>query len=214
MSSSLWKYPTRFHTLIPHHDFVCSYTYSYSPQDHRANDRIRRNHKQGCLASFSIKKEYLRSDATTISFYHMTHTRLDGSLIHGVGDEDSNSRASQLAPSISHDAKSFIWNRLDVGFTSKQIFDKHLRIWQERKTLKQPMRKDDYMTMENIRNLEKRHSKGKWKRHNSEGESVQPWIKANQESIFIIQWWGVLQTFHMINNNHSSWEFNLLNNER
>ena len=111
----------------------------------------------------------------------MAHTRLDGSLAHGVGDEDSNSCASQLAPRISHDAKLFIWNRLDAGFTSKQIFDEHLRVWQERKRLKQPMRKDDYMTMENIRNLERRHLKGKWK-------SVQSWIKANQESVFIIQW--------------------------
>ena len=151
---------------------------------------IRRNHKRGCLASFSIKKEYLQPDATIISFYHMTHTRLDGSLAHGVGDKDSNSRASQLAPCISHDAKLFIWNRLDAGFTPKQIFDEYLRVWQERKRLKQPMRKDDYMTMENIRNFERKHSKGKWKRYNSEGESVQSSIKANQESVFIIQWSG------------------------
>ena len=122
------------------------------------------------MASFSIKKEYIQSDATTISFYHMTHTRLDGSL---VGDEDSNSRDSQLAPRISQDAKSFIWNCLDAGFTSKQIFDEHLRVWQERKRLKQPMRKNDYITMDKIRNLNRRQLKGKWKRHNSEGESVQ-----------------------------------------
>ena len=140
------------------------------------------------MAGFSIKKEYIQPDATTISFYHMTHTRLDGSLAHSVGDEDSNSRASQLAPRIFQDAKSFIWNHLDAGFTSKQIFDEHLQVWQERKRLNQPMQKDDYMTMDNIRNLERRYSKGKWKRHNSESKSVQSWIIANQESVFIIQW--------------------------
>ena len=43
------------------------------------------------LASFSIKKEYIQPDAITISFYHMTHTRLDRSVAHDVGDEDSNS---------------------------------------------------------------------------------------------------------------------------
>ena len=118
----------------------------------------------------------------------MTHTRLDGSLAYGVGNEDSNSRGSQLAPRISQNAKSFIWNQLNAKFTSKQMFDVHLRVWQERKRFNQPMQKDDCMTMDNICNLERRHSKGKWKRHNFKGESVQSWIETNPESVFIIQW--------------------------
>ena len=147
-------------------------------------------------------------------FYHMTHTRLDRSLAQGVGDEDSNSQALQLAPRISQDAKSFIWNRLDAGFISKQIFYEHLRVWQEKKRFNQPMQKDNYMTMDIIHNLEMRHSKGKGKDTILKAKVYNPGLMLIKRVSSSFNGWRMLQTFHMINSNHSSWEFNLLNNVR
>lgn len=168
----------------------CSYRCSYGPKDHRDNKDIRANHKRGCFANFSIKQEYIQPDATTISYYHMDHTRLDGSIVHGERDRSSDSRASRLALRISEATRVFIWNRLDAGFTTRQIFDEHLRVWQERKRLGESMRRDDYMTMENIRNLEKCHARRKWKRDDNETHSVASWIESNPQSIFIHQWVG------------------------
>ena len=65
------------------------------------NNVICVNYKQGCLACFSIKKEYIQPDAIIISFYYMIHMRLDESVAHGINDGTSNSQASQLAPRIS-----------------------------------------------------------------------------------------------------------------
>jgi hypothetical protein len=60
-----------------------------------------------------------------ITNYHKTHTRTDGSFAHGEHDPKSISRMSHYAPRMLQALKDHIWAQLSLGYTAKQIYDKH-----------------------------------------------------------------------------------------
>ncbi len=64
-----------------------------------------------------------------IIFYHLIHTRAHGDPIHGACDPGSTSQMLAYVPHVSHKLKEFIWTQLGLGYTMKQIYDKHKEIW-------------------------------------------------------------------------------------
>jgi hypothetical protein len=49
------------------------------------------------------------------------------------------------APHTSHKLKEFIWTQLGLGYTVKQIYDKHKEIWWERANAGEQMTHDHFL---------------------------------------------------------------------
>jgi hypothetical protein len=112
--------------------FWSRYQCGYGPKDYQKNSTHTRFIKRGCLASFLIKHLYTQPYVIEIIIYHKAHTRIDESFAHGEHDPESISRMSCYAPHMSQTLKDHIWAQLSLGYTTKQIYDKHKAIWWER----------------------------------------------------------------------------------
>ncbi len=66
-----------------------------------------------------------------ITIYHKAHTQVNGSFAHGEHDPKSTSYISCYVPHMSQALKEHIWAQLSLGYTTKQIYDKHKAIWWE-----------------------------------------------------------------------------------
>jgi hypothetical protein len=119
--------------------FWSRYQCGYGLEDYRENSTHTRFIKRGCLASFLIKRLYTRPNVAEITIYHKAHTRTDGSFAHGEHDPESISHLFHYAPRMSQALKDHIWAQLNLGYTIKQIYDKHKTIWWERVNAGQSM---------------------------------------------------------------------------
>jgi hypothetical protein len=99
------------------------------------------------LASFSIKRLYTRPDVAKITIYHKAYTRIDGLFTHGEHDLESISRMFHYVPCMSQALKDHIWAQLNLGYTTKQIYDKHKAIWWECVNAAQSMTQDDFIRL-------------------------------------------------------------------
>jgi hypothetical protein len=113
-----------------------------------------RSIKQGCLTSFLIKHLYTQPDVAEITIYHNAHTRIDGSFAHGEHDPESIFRMSHYAPCMSQALKDHIWAQLSLGYTIKQIYEKHKAIWWECVNAGQNMTRDDFIWLQDIAYLD------------------------------------------------------------
>jgi hypothetical protein len=119
--------------------FCFKYQCRYGPEDYQENSTHIRSIKRRCLTSISIKCLYTRPNVAEITIYHKAHTRTDGSFAHGEHEPESNSHMSHYAPCMSQALKDHIWAQLSLGYTTKQIYDKHEAIWWERVNAGQSM---------------------------------------------------------------------------
>ncbi len=95
-----------------------------------------------------------------ITIYDKAHTRIDGSFAHGEHDSESISRMSRYAPCMSQALKDHIWAQLSLGYTTKQIYDKHKTIWWEHVNAGQSMTRDDFIRLQDIAYLDWNIRKG------------------------------------------------------
>ncbi len=80
-----------------------------------------------------------------IIFYHQLHTQANGEPMHGKHDLDSITRPFFFAPQMSQALKDHISTQLGLGYTIKQIYDKHKAIWWARINAREVMTKDDFI---------------------------------------------------------------------
>ncbi len=108
--------------------FWYRYQCEYGTEDYRENSTHIRSIKRRCLTSLLIKRLYTRPDVAEIIIYHKAHTQIDGSFAHGEHDLES---MFHYAPHMSQALKDHIWAQLNLGYITKQIYDKHKAIWWE-----------------------------------------------------------------------------------
>jgi hypothetical protein len=65
--------------------------------------------------------------------------------MHGKHDLDSIMWQSFFAPRMSQTLKDHIWIQLGLGYTIKQIYDKHKAIWWVRINVGETMTRDDFI---------------------------------------------------------------------
>ncbi len=134
--------------------------------------------------SFSIKRLYTRLDVAKITIYHKAHTQINGSSAHGEHDPKSISRMSCYAPRMSQTLKDHIWAQLNLGYTTKQIYDKHKTIWQEHVNASQNMTRDDFIRLQNIAYFDQKHKKGSWHLYTNLAISIQFWAFQHSGNVF------------------------------
>jgi hypothetical protein len=127
--------------------FWSRYQCGYGLEEYRENSTHTWSIKQGCLTSFSIKGLYTWPNVTEIRIYHKAHTWIDGSFAHGEHDPKSIYLMFHYVPRMSQALRDHIWAQLSLGYTTKQIYDKHKTIWWERVNASQSMTWDDFIRL-------------------------------------------------------------------
>jgi hypothetical protein len=122
-----------------------------------------------------------------IIFYHRPHTRVNGEPAHGKHDLDSIARTSFFAPRMSQALKDHIWTQLGLGYTVKQIYDKHKAIWWARINAGEAMMRDDFITQQDITYLDRKHKKGSWRLHQNLTISLRTWAFSHPDDVFYFQ---------------------------
>ena len=62
-------------------------------------------------------------DIVEVAYYHVDHTREDGSPAHGFEDKLSIERKSAYQPRMSKELKTWMKTQLGKGFTAKQVYE-------------------------------------------------------------------------------------------
>jgi len=119
--------------------------------------------------------------------YHKAHTQTDGSFAHGEHELKSIFRMSRYVPRMSQALKDHIWAQLSLGYTAKQIYDKHKAIWWERVNAGQNMTRDDFIRLQDIAYLDWKHKKRSWHLHTNPAISIQSWALQHSEDVFFFQ---------------------------
>jgi len=102
---------------------------------------------------------YTRPEVAKIIFYHRPHKRINGEPAHGKHDFDSIARPSSFSLGMSQAFKDHIWTQLGLGYTVKQIYDKHKAIWWARINVGEVMTRDDFIRQQDIAYLDCKHKK-------------------------------------------------------
>jgi hypothetical protein len=139
-----------FSSFIEHVWYECA----YGPEDHRNDPQFPRSLKRGCVAGFSVKHLEIYPDVAEVAYYHVDHTREDGTPAHGPSDPDSLGRRTAHQPRMTAQIKMWVQRKLTAGFTSLQIFEEHRRNWNERMKLNVPNTRDDFIKLKDIAYLE------------------------------------------------------------
>jgi hypothetical protein len=64
---------------------------------------------------------------------------------------------SRYAPRMSQALKNHIWAQLNLGYMTKQIYDKHKAIWWEHVNASQSMTRDNFIQLQDIAYLDRKH---------------------------------------------------------
>jgi hypothetical protein len=88
---------------------------------------------------------YTQPKVAKIIFYHQPHTRINGECAHGKHDLYSITQPSFFALRMSQTLKDHICTQLGLGYTIKQIYDKHKAIWWARINVRETMARDDFI---------------------------------------------------------------------
>ncbi len=121
------------------------YERGYGLEDHHEDPNHMKLIKHSCLAHFSIKRLYTRPNVVEIIFYDRTHTWANGDPVQNACDSGSTSWMLTYAPRVFHRLKEFIWTQLGLGYTMKQIYDKHKEIWWAWANAGEWMTQDDFL---------------------------------------------------------------------
>jgi hypothetical protein len=113
--------------------FFCRYECGYGLEDHCKDPNHMRSIKHSCLAHFSIKRFLHNPNVVEIDFYHQIHTQTNETWCMWLGGFTVWMLA--YVPHVFHKSKDFIWTQLRLGYTMKQIYDKHKEIWWARANL-------------------------------------------------------------------------------
>ncbi len=122
-----------------------------------------------------------------IVFYHRPHTRINDEPTHGKHDLDSIARPSFFAPRMSQALKDHIWTQLGLGYSIKQIYDKHKVIWWAKIKVGEAMTRDDFIRQQDITHLDHKHKKGSWHLHQNPAISLRTWAFNHLDDVFYFQ---------------------------
>jgi hypothetical protein len=70
---------------------------------------------------------------------------------------------------------------------AKQIYDKHKTIWWEHLNVGQSMTQDDFIRLQDITYLDRKHKKGSWDLHTNPTILIQSWPFQHPEDVFFFQ---------------------------
>jgi hypothetical protein len=88
---------------------------------------------------------------------------------------------------MSQALKDHIWIQLGLGYTIKQIYDKHKAIWWARINAGEAMTRDDFIKQQDIVYLDRKHKKRNWCLHKNPAISLYTWAFSHPSDVFYFQ---------------------------
>ncbi len=106
--------------------------------------------------------------------------------MHGKHDLDSITRPFFFAPQMSQAFKDHISIQLGLGYTIKQIYDKHKAIWWAKINAREVMTRDDFIKQQDIVYLDRKHKRS-WCLHKNMVVSLRIWAFSHLNDVFYFQ---------------------------
>jgi len=76
---------------------------------------------------------------------------------------------------------------LGLGYTVKQIYDKHKVIWWARINAGETVTRDDFIRQQDIAYLDHKHKKGSWRLHQNPAISLHTWAFSHPNVVYYFQ---------------------------
>ncbi|KAF8407021.1 hypothetical protein HHK36_006143 [Tetracentron sinense] len=178
------------------------YWCSYGPEDYRDSESGvgdssngkpasgkgsrpgRRHMMRGCLCHFTVKRLYTRPHLALIIYNQRNHVDKTGAPCHGILDRDAVGTRAMYAPRISEELRQKVMSMLYVGIPLDNIIQHHIEVVGRHGG---PSNRDDFLTRNDVRNMERviRHSTHEL--HANDVSSVQMWVQRHQKHVFFFQ---------------------------
>lgn len=178
------------------------YWCSYGPEDYRDSESGigdvsnirpatgkgsrpgRRHMMRGCLCHFTVKRLYTRPFLALIIYNQRKHVDKTGAPCHGILDLDAVGTRAMYAPRISEELRQKVMFMLYVGISLDNIVQHHAEVVQGHGG---PHNRDDFLTRNDVRNMERVVRNSSHKLHANDDCSVKMWVQRHQKYVFFHQ---------------------------
>lgn len=139
---------------------------------------------RGCLCHFTVKRLYSRPLVALIIYNQRKHVDKTGAPCHGILDEDALGTRAMYAPRISDELRQKVMSMLYVGVPLDNIIQHHMEVVQAQGG---PHNRDDFLTRNDVRNMERVIRNSSPMLHASDECSVKMWIQRHHKHVFYFQ---------------------------
>ncbi|PON65595.1 Zinc finger, SWIM-type [Parasponia andersonii] len=144
----------------------------------------RRHMMRGCLCHFTVKRLYTRPLLALIIYNQRKHVDKSGAPCHGILDQDALGTRAMYAPRISEDLRQKVMSMLYIGIPLDNIIQHHTEIVQGHGG---PHNRDDFLTRNDVRNMERVIRNSSHELHASDENSVNMWVQRHHKHAFYFQ---------------------------
>lgn len=139
---------------------------------------------RGCLCHFTVKRLYTRPLLSLIIYNQRKHVDKSGAPCHGILDRDALETRAMYAPRISEDLRQKVMSMLYIGIPLDNIIQHHTEIVQGHGG---PHNRDDFLTRNDVRNMERVIRNSSHELHASDESSVNMWVQRHHKHAFYFQ---------------------------
>ncbi|XP_075485679.1 uncharacterized protein LOC142525307 isoform X2 [Primulina tabacum] len=175
------------------------YWCSYGPEDYRDVDSNigensvikpssgkgsrpgRRHMMRGCLCHFTVKRLYTRPLLALVIYNQRYHIDKTGAPCHGILDQEAVGTRAMYAPRISEELRQKVMSLLHVGISLDAIVQNHMEEVQRHGG---PLNRDDFLTRNDVRNMERLIRSTSHEFHANDQSSVRIWVNRHQKHVF------------------------------
>lgn len=139
---------------------------------------------RGCLCHFTVKRLYTRPLLALIIYNQRKHVDKSGAPCHGMLDRDALGTRAMYAPRISEELRQKVMSMLYAGIPLDNIIQHHLEVVQGHGG---PHNRDDFLTRNDIRNMERVVRNSSHELHEIDDCSVKVWVQRHHKHVFYFQ---------------------------
>ncbi|XP_038696469.1 uncharacterized protein LOC119993399 isoform X2 [Tripterygium wilfordii] len=144
----------------------------------------RRHMMRGCLCHFTVKRLYTRPLLALIIYNQRKHVDKTGAPCHGILDQAALGTRAMYAPRISEELRQKVMSMLYVGISLDDIIQHHAEVVQGHGG---PHNRDDFLTRNDVRNMERVVRNSLHELHENDGSSVKMWVQRHPKHVFFFQ---------------------------
>lgn len=144
----------------------------------------RRHVMRGCICHFTAKRLYTRPLLALIIYNQRSHVDKTGAPCHGILDQEAVGTRAMYAPRISEELRQKVMSMLHVGISLDTIVQHHMEEVQRHGG---PHSRDDFLTRNDVRNMERLIRNSPQELHSDDHCSVKIWLQRHHKHVFHFQ---------------------------
>ncbi|XP_011081859.1 uncharacterized protein LOC105164788 isoform X1 [Sesamum indicum] len=157
---------------------------SAKPASGKGSRPGRRHMMRGCLCHFTVKRLYTRPLLALIIYNQRNHVDKTGAPCHGILDQEAVGTRAMYAPRISEELRQKVMAMLHVGISLDMIVQHHMEEVQRHGG---PQNRDDFLTRNDVRNMERLIRNSSLELHSNDHCSVKMWVQRHHKHVFYFQ---------------------------